>query len=58
MIVFHIDPERCIGCGVCSDECLMCAIYPGEVYVIDPRRCVGCGECADVCPVCACLPGY
>jgi NADH-quinone oxidoreductase subunit F len=52
LIAYSIDPERCRGCGLCSDICPAGAIS-GErkaAHVIDPEACIKCGSCMTVCP--------
>lgn len=43
-----IDPQRCTGCGTCSDMCRWSAIGPD--FVVDAIACEGCGVCVDFCP--------
>ncbi len=47
----HLDPETCIGCGVCVDRCQMeaLAVVAGGV-TLDLGRCIGCGLCVSTCP--------
>lgn len=48
------DPERCISCGACVDNCSLRAT--GALTMVnykvhrDHRRCLGCGECVLTCP--------
>jgi len=60
----RLAPEKCIGCGVCRDQCAHGAISlvprPTEiprpmpeakkVARIDEERCVGCAGCIHACP--------
>lgn len=50
---FFVDPEKCIACGICIDQCPTDAITvdtDGKA-VINPDLCIACGICANVCPV-------
>ncbi|MHC4581914.1 MAG: NADH-ubiquinone oxidoreductase-F iron-sulfur binding region domain-containing protein, partial [Planctomycetota bacterium] len=52
MISFHIDPQRCTGCGSCARACPVEAIA-GEkkkTHAIDRELCIRCGACLGACP--------
>ena len=48
----EIDPELCVGCGVCADErCQVDAIEKGDDFCsVITAKCIGCGLCASTCP--------
>lgn len=53
LISYHIDLEKCIGCGLCKKECPANCIE-GELkgpHVIEDEKCTRCGACYSVCPV-------
>jgi ferredoxin len=45
-----VEPERCLGCGICEANCPAGAIVVERIAWIDARRCIGCGSCVEVCP--------
>ena len=49
-VIALVDEEKCVGCGLCQDNCPTGAVVLGEVARIDPKRCIGCGLCAERCP--------
>jgi len=55
----EINPEKCMGCGICEDLCRFDAvkstgtnpvIYDMQEFTIDKDACEGCGVCAEFCP--------
>ena len=48
---FYIDPEKCIGCGLCKKACAPEAIEGStkQPHVIHPDKCIKCGNCIDTC---------
>jgi NADH:ubiquinone oxidoreductase subunit F (NADH-binding)/(2Fe-2S) ferredoxin len=51
LIHYEIDPEKCVGCTMCSKNCPVSCIS-GErkkTHRIDPNRCIQCGRCFEVC---------
>ena len=48
----EIDPDICINCGKCMENCRFDAIKVNErSHFVDPFGCEGCGVCKFVCPV-------
>ena len=46
-----LDPERCVGCGICQKHCAHGALTRvGKKMTIDHAKCAGCGSCIAVCP--------
>jgi Pyruvate/2-oxoacid:ferredoxin oxidoreductase delta subunit len=47
-----VDPERCIRCGRCADNCpeRAIAIPSGEPPVVDASLCESCQRCVGFCP--------
>ena len=51
LLTYHIRPDKCKGCSLCSRKCPTGAISGElrEVFVIDQEKCIKCGNCAAVC---------
>ncbi len=46
-----VDPERCVRCWVCADNCPAGVIRRGgEIPVIDYHSCISCYCCQELCP--------
>ena len=51
-MIYRINPDVCIGCGSCVDECIQETItLEDDVAAIDEDNCIGCACCMDACPV-------
>ncbi|KGO33565.1 MAG: nitroreductase family protein [Desulfoprunum sp.] len=53
MIAFHVDKEKCIGCGLCAADCPMGIIAMEEglpvIPAADEARCIHCLHCFAIC---------
>jgi F420-non-reducing hydrogenase iron-sulfur subunit len=51
-ISYHIDPEKCKACMICSRHCPVDGIAGGknQIHVIDQASCIKCGSCFESCP--------
>ncbi len=52
LLVYYIEPGKCVGCLLCKKGCPVEAIS-GErkkVHVIDQDACIKCGACLEICP--------
>jgi MinD superfamily P-loop ATPase len=47
----EINPELCIECDKCRQNCRFDSISVDKKYKVDPFACEGCGVCKAVCPV-------
>ncbi|MGC9365825.1 MAG: NADH-ubiquinone oxidoreductase-F iron-sulfur binding region domain-containing protein [bacterium] len=52
LITYRIDPDKCIGCTICTKNCPVDAITgeAKQVHEIDNHKCIACGKCYLVCP--------
>ncbi|GHT99142.1 NADH dehydrogenase [Spirochaetia bacterium] len=51
LVRFEINPEKCIGCGVCAKRCPATCITgeKRQPHTIDQSKCIKCGECFKNC---------
>jgi len=44
------NKQRCIGCGICIDECKVAAIFfSDDTVIVVEEDCTGCGDCVKLC---------
>ena len=51
LLTYEIQPDKCVGCGMCAKVCPVDAIS-GEikkVFEIDQSKCIKCGACFSTC---------
>lgn len=47
----HIDPAKCVGCGLCREHCRFDAVtVQNGLCAVNEFACEGCGVCMSVCP--------
>lgn len=48
-----IDPDKCIQCDLCRQNCRFEAISIDSIYKVNKYDCEGCGVCEAICPASA-----
>jgi NAD-dependent dihydropyrimidine dehydrogenase PreA subunit len=53
VVTLRLDPEACVGCGVCTLVCphQVLKIIDKKANIEDIDGCMECGACANNCPV-------
>ena len=52
MILIKMNPELCIGCGTCVDNCpnRVFQLVHGKSQAVNSKDCMACYLCETVCP--------
>lgn len=50
MAIAEIDPDKCIECGLCKENCRFDAISNENGFKVEPFACEGCGVCEAFSP--------
>lgn len=48
--MIRIDASRCIGCGLCAEDCISKSIVLQDGVAAATKKCLLCGHCAAICP--------
>ena len=50
--MIQLDTARCIGCGLCVQDCFPAALSLAQkkAQLSAPQNCIGCGHCIAICP--------
>ena len=46
----QIDTEKCIGCGLCAEDCIALNIQIQDKKAVVKNECFQCGHCVAICP--------
>ena len=51
VVTLKLFPEKCVGCGVCTEVCphQVFALIDGVAEIVDRDACMECGACAGNC---------
>ena len=53
VVTLRLDPEKCIGCGLCTVVCphAVFRMHEGTAMIVERDACMECGACNRNCPV-------
>ena len=57
--MIQVNENKCIGCGLCAEDCVGRAIAVEDGKAVVKNECIQCGHCVAICPVNAVeIPDY
>jgi ferredoxin len=53
VVTLKLDPQKCVGCGMCTVVCphAVLGLANGKVQIENRDACMECGACSTNCPV-------
>jgi len=52
VVTLELSPEKCVGCGMCTQVCprAVMVLNHAKAFIVNRDACMECGACARNCP--------